>query len=60
MVPIYLGSLRSKLASTTAEVQNANETHAQTTIFINSDSFLTGNKIQEHDIYTYIFSCRVP
>lgn len=50
MVPIYSGSFRSKLASTTAEVQNANETHAQTTVFINSDSFSTEYKIQKHDV----------
>lgn len=49
MVPTYLGSLTSRVASAQAKVQILHETHKRITIFRNSASYVTENKIQEHE-----------
>lgn len=60
IVPTSLGSLRSKVTSTTAKVQIASETWAQTTVFIKSQIHLLEDKLQKRDIQTEIFCYRTP
>lgn len=48
-VPTPLGSLRSRVVSAQAEVQIPNEKHREIQIFVDLESYLIENKIQEHE-----------
>lgn len=62
MLPIHLGSLRSRVASAQTEVPIPSETHRSpcVSIFTNSESYLTENRYRKINVQAYIFCYRVP